>query len=64
MDSGSATSCQTGIVGGIGGAKAIEFYYHDVYLKISSHTIKTFVGFSKDLPVSAPMEKLMKSLLN
>ncbi len=46
-------SCQTGIVGGIGGAKAIEVYYHDVYLKISGQSIKTFVGFSKDLPVSA-----------
>ena len=46
-------SCQTGLVGGIGGAHALEVYYHDVHLKVSGHSIKTFVAFARDLPVSA-----------
>ena len=46
-------SCQTGLVGGIGGTHALEVYYNDVYLKVSGHSIKTFVGFARDLPVSA-----------
>jgi hypothetical protein len=46
-------SCPRGVVGGIGDAKALDVFYHDVHLKVSGQAVKTLVGFAKDLPVSA-----------